>query len=60
MGGGDMIEVEVYKEKKEHWKKGSKERHKKELSTKEEERERRVNSVTTCTNLSSLGELVEG
>jgi len=58
--GGDMIEVEVYKEKKEHRKKGSKERHQKELSTKKEERERRVNSVTICTNLSSLGELVEG
>jgi len=40
MDGGDMIEVEVYKEKKEHWKRGSKERHQKEISTKEE-RERK-------------------
>ena len=48
MDGGDMIAVEVYKEKNEHWKeKKSKERHQKEISTIEEERERRVNSVTT-------------
>ena len=42
---------------------GSRHRYQKEISTKreeEEERERRVNSVTTCTNLAFSGELVEG
>ena len=35
MDGGDMIEVEVYKAKEKRWKRGSREKHKKEISTKE-------------------------
>ena len=37
MEGGDMIEVEVevYKAKEKRWKSGSREKHKKEISTKE-------------------------
>ena len=38
MKGGDMIKVEVYKEKEERWKRGSRQRHQKEISTKEREK----------------------
>ena len=38
MDGWDMIEVEVYKEKEEHWKGGSRQKHQKEISTKEREK----------------------
>ena len=37
MDGGDMIEVEVYKEKVEHWMGGSRQKHQKEISTIERE-----------------------
>ena len=35
MDGGDMIEVEVYKEKEEHQKRELRQRYQKEISTKE-------------------------
>ena len=34
MDDGDMIEVEVYKEKEEHWKGGSRQKHQKDISIK--------------------------
>ena len=56
MNGGGMREVGVYKEKREHWE----EDRDTGIRKREGERERRVNSVTICTNLASSGELVEG
>ena len=38
MDGGDMIEVEIYKAKEECWKRGSRQRHQKVISTKEREK----------------------
>ena len=59
MEGGDMIEVEVYKAKEKRWKRGSREKHKKEISTKARSKER-VKSVNIYTNLSFSDELSEG
>ena len=56
MNGGDMREVWVYKEKMEHWE----EDRDTGIKKREGERGRKVNSVTICTNLATLGELVKG
>ena len=48
MDGEDVMEVEVYKERGEHWTRGSeKEKRKRRKNT---ERERGVNSITVYTN----------
>ena len=56
MDGEDMIGVEVYKERKEHWKRGSRQKRKKQ---KEEHWEKKVNNITFYANLVSSGQLVE-
>ena len=56
MDDEDVMEVEVYNERKEHWKEGSKMREKKQ---KEEHWEKKMNSTTFYTNPVSSGALVE-
>ena len=60
MDGGDMMEVEVYKERGKALKEGGGEKgEKKRRKEKEEHWEKRVNNTTFYVNLVSLGELVE-
>ena len=47
MDGEDVMEVQVYNERKEHWKGDQKKREKKQ---KEEHWEKKVNSTTFYTN----------
>ena len=60
MDGGDMIEVEIYKEEEEERRKGGVETEALKRDKHIRGRRKRVNSVTIYTNLSSLGEPVEG
>ena len=68
MDDEDMIGVEVYKKRREHWKKGieTKEKEKKKTKKtkqkqkqKEEHWEKKVNNITFYANLVSSGQLVE-
>ena len=54
MDGKDVMEVEVYKGRREHWKGDGK----KKKKQKEELWKKKVNSTTSYTNLVSLGALV--
>ena len=57
MDGEDVMEVEVYNERKEHWKR---DREKREKKQKEEHWDKKVNSTTFYTNLVSSRALGEG